>query len=56
MPKVSRDNAFLFLRFALVRYVTYLFTDIQKQQNMSQIRLNFNAKFLGYCFCLNTNI
>ena len=39
--EVSHYNTFYFLRYAHVRYVKRLFTNIQKQQNMSQISLIF---------------
>ena len=55
------------LRYAHVRYAKYLFTNIQKQQNMLKsskvqtLRVNNskilriqNAKFSGYCFYMNT--
>ena len=41
MPKISRYNTFYFLRYAHVRCVEGLFTNIQKQQNMLQISLLF---------------
>ena len=39
--KISHENTFYFLRYALVRYVKCLFTNIQKQQNMLKISLLF---------------
>ena len=60
MAQISHYKTFCFLRSVSVRYVMYLFTDIQKQQNMlkfTNFTLNnsrFNkiksAKFSEYCF------
>ena len=41
MPKISHYNTFYFLRYSHVRYVKYLFTNIQKQQNTLNISLFF---------------
>ena len=46
MSKILHYNTFYFLRFAHVRYVKSLFTNIQKQQNMLEIRAQiFSCKF-----------
>ena len=47
MLKISHWNAFLFWRYAHVRYVKILFTNIQKQWNMLKISLLFN-KFTNF--------
>ena len=67
--KILHLNTFCFLRYSHVWYVKSLFTNIPKQWNMLKISLLFkkftnfsrilrikNVKFLGYCFCMNTNI
>ena len=36
------QNTFYFFRYAGSRYVKYLFTNTQKQQNILKINLNFN--------------
>ena len=41
MLKISHYNTFYFLRYAHVRYVKSLFTNIQKQWNMLKISLLF---------------
>ena len=41
MLKISRSSTFYFLRYAHVRYVKSVFTNIQKQQNMLKISLLF---------------
>ena len=41
MLKISHQNIFYFLRYAYVRYVNGLFLNIQKQENMLKICLNF---------------
>ena len=63
MLKIAHLNTFYFLRYAHVRYVKRLFTNIQKQKNMLKIRnletsrannsrilKSNNVKFAGYCF------
>ena len=47
MPKISYYNIFYILRYANVRYVKCLFTNIQKQWNMSKISLLFK-KFTNF--------
>ena len=39
IPNFLHCNIFYFSRYAHVRYVKYLFTNIQKQQNMLKISL-----------------
>ena len=41
MSKMLHLNTFYFLRYAQVRYVKSLFTNIQKQWNMLKISLLF---------------
>ena len=41
MLKISHLNTFYFLRYAHVRYVKSLFTNIQKEWNMLKISLIF---------------
>ena len=47
MLKISHENTFYFLRYAHVRQVKSLFTNIQKRQNMLKISLLFK-KFTNY--------
>ena len=49
MLKMSHQNSFYFLKYAHVRYLKSLFTDIQKQKNMLKISLLFKtfANFAG---------
>ena len=47
MLKILRDNTFYFLRYAHVKYVESLFTNIQKQQNVLKISLLF-MKFTNF--------
>ena len=41
MFKILHNNTFYFLRYAHVKYVESLFTNIQKQQNVLKISLLF---------------
>ena len=41
MPKNSHHSTFHVLRYAHVRYVKYLFMNIQKQENILKISLLF---------------
>ena len=41
MLKISHESTFYFLRYAHVKYVKSLFTNIQKQQDMLKISLLF---------------
>ena len=43
MLKMSHQNTFYFLKYAHVRYLKSLFTDIQKQKNMLKISLLFKT-------------
>ena len=47
MLKIAHLNTFYFLRYAHVRYVKRLFTNIQKQKNMLKINLLFK-KFRNF--------
>ena len=47
MLKIAHLNTFYFLRYAHVRYVKRLFTNIQKQKNMLKISLLFK-KFRNF--------
>ena len=47
MLKISHWNTFYFLRYANVRYVKNLFTNIQKQKNILKISLLFK-KFTNF--------
>ena len=47
MLKISYESAFYFLRYAHVRYVKSVFTNIQKQYNMLKISLIFQ-KFTNF--------
>ena len=67
--KISYWNTFYFFRNAHVRYVKSLFTNVLKvlkisllfkklqtsRTNNSKILRIKNARFSGYCFCMNTN-
>ena len=48
-PMTSRYNTFYFLGYAHPRYIKCLFTNIRKQQNMSNISQIFkeNGNFVG---------
>ena len=70
MLKMSYLKIFYFLRYAQLRYVKRLFTNIQKQQKLAYFLRNLttsrennsriieikNVKFSGYCFYMNTNV
>ena len=47
MLKILHDNTFYFLRYAHVKYVESLFSNIQKQQNVLKISLLF-MKFTNF--------
>ena len=70
MTKISLHNTFYFLRYAHLRYIKCLFTNIPEKLNMLKVLRNLqtspinnfrilrvkNAKFSGYYFYMNTNI